>query len=49
MDATTDLESLSHLLEKLTALDPAESPDLASRLADELAAALDALEEGPKA
>ena len=46
MDATTDIESLNLVLEKLLDLDPAAAPDLASSLADELAAALDALEEG---
>lgn len=46
MDATTDLEMLSHQLEELAILDPAAAADLASKLADELARALDALEEG---
>ncbi len=49
MDATTDLELLSHQLEELATLDPAAAAEAASRLADELAKAFDALEEGPEA
>ena len=49
MDATTDLEVLGRQLEELAGLDPAAAADLALRIADELAAALDALEEGPEA
>ena len=49
MDATTDLEHLSRQLEELAQLDPAAAAELASTLADELAKALDALEEGPDA
>lgn len=47
MDATTDLEHLSRQLEELARLDPAAAAEVASKLADELAKALDALEEGP--
>lgn len=47
MDATTDLEHLSRQLEELSRLDPAAAAEVASKLADELAKALDALEEGP--
>ncbi len=46
MDATTDLEHLSRQLEELALLDPAAAAEVASKLADELAKALDALEEG---
>ena len=46
MDATTDLEHLSRQLEELAGLDPAAAAEVASKLADELAKALDALEEG---
>jgi len=49
MDATTDLELLSRQLEELAGLDPAAAADLATRIADELAGALDALEEGSDA
>ena len=49
MDATTDFETLGRLLEELATLDPASSPELAATLADGLAAALDALEEGDEA
>jgi len=49
MDATTDLEHLSRQLEDLATLDPAAAAEVASKLADELARALDALEEGPEA
>ena len=49
MDATTDLELLSRQLEELAGLDPAAAADLAMRIADELAGALDALEEGSEA
>ena len=49
MDATTDFELLSAQLEQLAALDPAAAADLATRIADELAGALDALEEGSDA
>ena len=49
MDATTDLVLLSSQLEELAGLDPAAAADLASAITDELAKALDALEEGPEA
>ena len=49
MDATTDFETLGHLLEELATLDPASAPDLAAKLADGLAAALDSLEDGDEA
>ena len=49
MDATTDLERLSRQLEELAILDPAAAAEIASELADELARALDALEEGSEA
>jgi hypothetical protein len=49
MDATTDLDLLGRHLDELEKLDPAMAADLASRLADELAGALDALEERPEA
>ena len=49
MDATTDLDLLGRHLDELEKLDPAMAADLASRLADGLAGALDALEEGPEA
>jgi hypothetical protein len=49
MDATTDLEPLRRQLEQLPTLDPAAAAELASNIADELAKALDALEEGPEA
>ena len=49
MDATTDFETLGRLLEELATLDPASAPDIAATLADGLAAALDALEEGDEA
>jgi hypothetical protein len=46
MDSTTDLNGVEEELELLGALDPAEIADRASRLADALARALDALDEG---
>lgn len=46
MDSTTDLTAMEEELELLAALDPAEIADRASRLADALARALDALDEG---
>lgn len=49
MDATTDLELLGQQLEELAAIDPAAAADLATTLADGLARALDALEEGSEA
>ena len=49
MDATTDLEVLGQQLEELAAIDPAAAADLAVKLADGLAKALDTLEEGPEA
>jgi hypothetical protein len=49
MDATTDLELLGQRLEELMAIDPAAAADLAAQLADGLARALDALEEGSEA
>jgi hypothetical protein len=49
MDATTDLDLHGRHLDELATLDPAMAADLASALTDELAGALDALEEGPEA
>jgi hypothetical protein len=49
MDATTDLDSLGEQLEELTAIDPADAADLAGKLADGLAKALDEVEEGLEA
>jgi hypothetical protein len=49
MDATTDLDSLGGQLEELTAIDPADAADLAGKLADGLAKALDEVEEGLEA
>ena len=49
VDATTDLDLLGRRLDELANLDPAVAAEMASRLADELAGALDELEEGPEA
>jgi len=49
MNATTDLELLGQELEELMVIDPAAAADLATKLADGLARALDELEEGPEA
>jgi hypothetical protein len=49
MDATTDLEHLSRELEELAVVDPAAAAEIASKLADDLAHALDSLEEGSEA
>lgn len=42
----TDLSGMAEELEQLTALDPADVADRAAHLADELARALDELDEG---
>ena len=49
MDSTADLTGMERELELLGAMDPAEIADRASRLADALAKALDALDEGAQA
>lgn len=49
MDATTDLDLLSEQLQELSAIDPADAADLAAKLADGLAKALDDVEEGLEA
>lgn len=46
MDSTTDLTEMEEELELIRSIDPAEIADRASRLADALAKALDALDEG---
>lgn len=46
MNSTTDLNEMEEELELLAAMDPADVADRASRLADGLAKALDALDEG---
>lgn len=49
MDGTTDLVQLEEELELLAQMDPADVADRAARLADNLARALDALDEGSQA
>lgn len=49
MDGTTDLVQMEKELELLAEMDPALVADRADRLADQLASALDALDEGTQA